>query len=168
MEKEKDIFDHLKVRKIEVPDAAYFENLTKMVIDKQRPKIIPMYKRPMAWIGAAAAVAIVALLVTNISESPIESSDPLLALNEFSADDLMSYVDDHIDEFDTEMISDMIPSSDLESSDIFDEIEAPIVEPVKQVKAPISLDKIDDQDILDYFDDEGIDLEDFEDDDSFI
>jgi hypothetical protein len=168
MKNEKDIFDHLKVRKIEMPNAAYFENLAQVVIEKQRPKIVQLYKRPMTWISAAAAIAIVVLLVTNISKTSIESVDPLLALNEISTDDLMRYIDNNIEDFDTDMIAEMIPTNDLESSTLFEEIEILEAEPVKKVAAPISLDKLDQQDILDYFIEEGIDLEEFEDDDSFI
>ncbi|MFT5858646.1 MAG: hypothetical protein ACI865_000734 [Flavobacteriaceae bacterium] len=171
MDKEKDIFDHIKVRKIDVPSADYFKNLSDAVIEKQRPEIIPLYKRPLSWVSAAAAIIVVALLVTNMSESAISNgvSDPLLALNEFSSEELIAYIDSNIDDFDTELIAEMIPERDLATVEIFDEIEALIIEEeTQEAIMPVSIEALEDQDILDYFNEEGLDLEDFEDDDIYI
>lgn len=171
MDKEKDIFDNIKVRKIDVPSADYFKNLSEVVLEKQRPKIVPFYKRPLSWAGAAAAIIVIALLVTNMSQSPVSTgnSDPLLALNEFSSEELMNYIDSNIDDFDTDLIAEMIAEGDLATTEIFDAIEDPIVEQeMKESKVPVSIDTLDDQDILDYFNDEGFDLDILEDEDTFI
>lgn len=174
MEKEKDIFDHIKARKVDLPSADYFKNLADTVIEKQRPKIIPLYKRPMTWVGAAAAVIIIALLVTNISgsnETTHNSTDPLLALNDISSDELISYIDNNIDDFETELIAEMIPESELEDIELFVDIE-PIANDIaltnEITNSVIEIDELEDQDILEYFNDEGIDFEDLQDEDSFI
>ncbi len=176
MEKEKDIFDYIKAKKVDLPSVDYFKNLAATVIEKQRPKIIPMYKRPTTWFGAVAAVLIVVLLVTNISESSEitqGSTDPLLALNDLSSDDLISYIDNNIDDFDTDMIAEMIPENLLEDIELFDEVDIQVDDAISVNKstlnAPtIEINELNDQDILDYFNDEGFDLEDFEDENPFI
>ena len=48
-------------RKVDMPVKAYFDNLAQSVIDSQKTKIIPLYKRPITWISAAAAVVLVLL-----------------------------------------------------------------------------------------------------------
>jgi hypothetical protein len=83
MEEKRDIFEYLKPVKSSVPDDSYFENLSKSVIASQtKIKVIPLYKRPVAWISAIAAILLVSLLVVNFSGTNVdENQDPLLALN---------------------------------------------------------------------------------------
>ena len=178
MKSEKDIFDHIKAKKVEMPSADYFKNLTEAVLEKEQPKIIPMHKRPVVWIGAIAAAIVISLLVMNISNSTeiIEGdANPLLTLNDVSSDDLVSYIEDNIEDFDTDLIVEMIPENSLDEVEMFKEVELPFddIAGIENINSNSSgstmeIENLDDQDILDYFNEEGIDLEDFEDEDPFI
>jgi hypothetical protein len=181
MEEKNDIFDHLKPRKTEIPDASYFEALANSVIESQQEKpaepkkeakIIPLYKRPVVWLGAVAAIFIAGILIVNFSKSTETDSDPLLALNEVSSEDVYSYIDENIEDFETELIVEAMQESDLDEMS-FTAVETEVPEPAPEemdvaATEPIFFDEIDSEDILDYFNEEGIDSEDFEDEDSFI
>ncbi len=170
MEEKRDIFDHLKVVKPSVPDDSYFENLAKSVIASQRePKVIPLYKRPVVWISAVAAILLVSLLVVNFSaNNAVENQDPLLALNDISSKELYNYINENIDDFDTEMIVDALDDQAIDELSIATSqaLQAGAASststPVKEKPLPVSLDDIDVDDILEYFEKEGIDPDDIE------
>ena len=179
MEEKNDIFDHLKPRKTPVPDASYFEALANSVIDSQKEKeavtpketkIIPLYKRPSLWIGAVAAVFIAGILIVNFNKTTEVNSDPLLALNDVSSSDVYNYIDENIEDFETDLIVEALNESTVDDMSF---VEAETAESAPEetdiaTSEPISFDDIDSDDILDYFNEEGIDSEDFEDEDSFI
>lgn len=184
MEEKNDIFDHLKPGKTPVPDASYFEALANSVIESQQEnqpetkketKIIPLYKRPITWIGAAAAIFIAGMLIVNFNKTVETDSDPLLALTEVSSDDVYNYIDENIEDFETDLIVEALSQSDVD--------EMSFTEPEKKesdseeeetntnttTTETISFDDIDTDDILQYFNEQGFDSEDFEEDeDSFI
>ncbi|MFK7784036.1 MAG: hypothetical protein AB8B56_02910 [Crocinitomicaceae bacterium] len=180
MEEKNDIFDHLKPGKTPVPDASYFEALANSVIESQQEnkpetqketKIIPLYKRPVVWIGAAAAIFIAGILIMNFDRTTETDSDPILALTEVSSSDVYDYIDENIEDFETDLIVEALSDSDVEEMSFTDvEISEPTPEETDiAIAEPISFDEIDSDDILDYFNEEGIDSEDFdEDEDSFI
>lgn len=171
MEEKKDIFDHLKPRETSVPDASYFEAMAKSVVKSQKKTpIIQLYKRPIVWIGAVAAVFIAGILIVNFNNTKETDSDPLLALNTISSDELYQYIDENIDDFDTELIVEVMNESSV------DEMTINEPEPNESTKTiiqettaeAISFDDVDSEDILQYLNNEGIDSDDFEDEDSFI
>ena len=170
MEEKNDIFDHLKPRKTPIPDASYFESMAKSVIESQKAPIIPLYKRPVAWISAVAAIFIAGIMIVNFSTTSDINSDPLLALNDVSSDELYAYIDENIDDFETDLIVEALNESSVDEMNFIEP------EPVEQIEVkaekinpePISFDEVDSKDILDYFNEEGIDSDEFEDDDSFI
>lgn len=174
MEEKNDIFEQLKPRKTSIPDDSYFEAMANSVIESQKKTpIVPLYKRPIVWIGAVAAVFLVGFLIVNFSSTSDSNSDALLALNDVSSNELFEYIDENIDDFDTDLIVDAMNESSVDEMN-FIEPEAPetieTVETTSKKTTPsrITFDDIDANDILDYFNEEGIDSEDFEDDDSFI
>lgn len=171
MEEKNDIFEHLKPRKTPIPDDSYFEAMANSVIQSQKKTpIIPLYKRPIVWIGAVAAIFLVGFLVVNFTSTSNSDSDALLALNDISSNELFQYIDENIDDFDTDLIVDALNESTVNEMSFIEPETSEIVE-VKTEKAtakPISFDDIDANDILDYLNEEGIDPEEFEDDDSFI
>lgn len=171
MEEKNDIFDHLKPRETPIPDASYFESMAKSVIESQKKSpIIPLYKRPVVWLSAVAAIFIAGILIVNFSATSDTNSDPLLALNDVSSDELYAYIDENIDDFETDLIVEALNESSVDEMNFIEP------EPVEQIKPkaekinpePISFDEVDSKDILDYFNEEGIDSDEFEDDDSFI
>ncbi len=154
-EETQDIFDHLKVREIETPDVSYFEKLAATISEEQQPKVIPMYKKPMVWMVAAAAVIAVFFLV-DLGEIDQEQ-DVLLALYELPKEEVYSYVEGHIDDFETEMIADVIPTEDIEVVKVMEPASSPeIIEPITETE--LNFDDIEAEDILEYLDSEEIDL----------
>jgi len=179
MEEKKDIFDHLKHKKSPVPDASYFESLANSVIDSQKKttieapkksKVIPLYKGLALWIGAAAAVLIAGILIVNFNNTTELESGSLLAFNELSSNEIYDYIDENIEDFDTDLIVEVLNETTVDEMSVADAetTEIPSTETNLTIVDPISFDDIDADDILDYFNDEGINLEDLEDEDSFI
>lgn len=171
MEEKNDIFEHLKPRSTDVPDDSYFEAMANSVIETQKKTpIIPLYKRPIVWIGAVAAVFLVGFLIVNFSSTSDSNSDALLALNDVSSNELFEYIDENIDDFDTDLIVDAMNESAVDELSFIEPESSEIIEVATEKTTPsrITFDDIDANDILDYFNEEGIDTEDLEDDDSFI
>ncbi len=171
MEEKNDIFDHLKPRKTPIPDASYFESMAESVIASQKKTpIIPLYKRPIVWISAVAAVFIAGILVVNFSTSAENNFHPLLALNDVSSDELYTYIDENIDDFETDLIVEALAESKIDQMNFIQPEPTEQVEATSEITSPesISFEEINSSDILDYFNDEGIDSEDFEDENSFI
>lgn len=161
MQKDNDIFDHLNPRKIKVPDSSYFEQLTKRVITEEK-KVIPLYRKPIVWITAAAAcIALVFTIELLLSEKG--SNDALLALNDCSKEEIQSYVENNIDEFETEMIIEFIPVDNLDTPEV-------TISPEPSVESTdvLTFDNIETEDILEYFEEYEIDPYEIEDDESFI
>lgn len=171
MEAKEGIFDHLNVVKQRVPDDSYFENLAQSVIASQaKTKVIPIYKRPVVWISAVAALLLISLLVVNFTSSNNrENQDPLLALNDLSSDELYTYINENIDDFDTEMIAEALDDQAInELSNSTNQALDRGVDPSPSVTKndtplPVSLDDIETDDILEYFNTEGIDPDEIED-----
>ena len=171
MKEKNDIFDHLKPRETPIPDASYFEAMAKSVIESQKEiQIIPLYKRPVVWIGAVAAIFIAGILLVNFSATSENNSNPLLALNDVSSDELYKYIDENIDDFETDLIAEALNESSVDEMNYIEAVSSEQIEtkPTQTREEPISFEEIDSDDILNYFNEEGIDSEDFEDEDSFI
>lgn len=165
MNEEKDIFDFIEKRKVDVPHKAYFENLSQSIISSQKTRVIPFYKRPITWIGAAAAVALVLMMVRLDSpQETVVQTDVLSELNNIPREVILAYVEENIDDFDIELIAEFVPASALE----YEPIEQEITDEKETTNETISFDDITRDDILEYLEDEGIDLSDLEDEDSFI
>lgn len=180
MEKDKDIFEHLKARKTPMPDASYFSSLAQSVIEsqqqttpntKEETRVVPLFKRPIVWIGTVAAIAavfIVGMIVVNLSETSTETTDPLLALNEIPSSEVYEYIDENIEDFDTDLIAEALDEGSISSISLSDKSdEIPTVEAAKKTIENVSFDDIDIEDIIDYLNEEGITSEDIEE-DSFI
>ena len=173
MEEQKDIFDFIEKRKVKTPEKSYFENLSKQIIDSQKPqktKIIPLYKRPLTWISAAAAVVLVVITLNLDGPKPdvvSETVEVVEGLMDIPREDILAYVDENIEDFDIELIAEFIPENQL-NDDYFD-LEHQLHDPKDEdLVESISFDNITREDILEYLKDEDLDFSDLEDEDSFI
>jgi hypothetical protein len=146
-----------------VPNKAYFDALAQNVIRSQKVKIIPFYKRPITWIGAAAAIVLILMVVKFDSPKELVERDVLSALDDIPRDVILAYVEDNIDDFDIELIAEIIPSSALE----IEKKEGKSVNHEKPIES-VSFDNITRDEILKYLEDEELDFSDLEDEDSFI
>lgn len=171
MEEKNNIFEHLKQRKSAIPDDLYFEQMVKSVIaSQQKAPIIPLHKRPIVWISAIAAIILVGFIVVNFTSTSTSKTDALLALNDISSKEVYQYINENIDDFDMDLIVDALNESTVDEFRFVEPDSSKIeeVKPEKLTPTRISFDEIDANDILDYFNQEGIDIEDLEDDESFI
>lgn len=174
MNKEKDIFEHLKASKVELPDQSYFDQLAQQVIaDEKAPvKVVPMYRKPLLWLSAAAAVLLIGFFALNTWSTSADSQDPLLALEEVPAEMLLAYVDEHIEDFEAESIAEILPESALEVTAVA-EIELVEQDTPSNTTPDLELldEELDEEDIINYLEEEGMDffeLEDEELDELFI
>lgn len=164
MNNEKDIFDYIKAKKVDVPDVSYFDSLADSIISKGQVKVIPLYKKPLFWMSSAAAAVILLFVAFNFSDDSSIQDKPLLALNDMDNDLVYSYVHENINDFDTELLTEFISESAIEA-DNTTEIE-PIIEIQESTTIEsnsITLENISSEDILNYFESEAIDISDLED-----
>ncbi|HIP31322.1 MAG TPA: hypothetical protein EYG86_01025 [Crocinitomicaceae bacterium] len=162
MEQENNIFDYLKIKKGFTPDASYFENLAKEVIQKEsntkqkEQKIVPLYKKPIFWLVAtAASIALLFVLSNNLTTG----NDDLLAFDQITSSEALAYVNDNIDEFDAYLLSEYVSDNQLkeEKIDVVVELIATETTTIKE------LEKVELDDILDYLEYEELDIDELED-----
>jgi hypothetical protein len=97
---------------------------------------------------------------------PSSDGDVLLALNDIPTDDIRAYVEDNIEDFDTDLIAEFVDEKQIEDEELLPiEIEE---DNTIAISEPINLDDLDENEILKYFDEEEIDIIDLMEDESFI
>lgn len=167
MSEEKNILDFIQPVQQDKPDAAYFEQLANQVInDSKKAKIVPLYQRPLMWIGAAAAIALI-FVASNMYGQKEESIQ--LAFSELSQAEITSYIENNIEDFDLTSIEDVVSADamkDLED-DLAIENSTETVQEIEKVEE-LKLENIDSKEILEYFEEELIDLEDIDESELFI
>lgn len=106
-----------------VAPAGYFENLPTQILSKLSEEAQPVRKtktislraevwRQVRW--AAAAIFILGIGFGTISNfTRPQSVGPELALSKVSRAEISNYVDQHIDDFDTDMINDNLSENDI-------------------------------------------------------
>ncbi|MGB0915385.1 MAG: hypothetical protein ACPGVI_04890 [Crocinitomicaceae bacterium] len=162
MKNEKDIFDFIKSVKTEEPSAEYFNNLADKIIADNKTKVIPLHKKPFFWLSSAAAIAIVLFSVIKFNNATEIESPTLLAFNEVDNVEIFQYIDENIEEFDTELIAELIPESKLEVTKSVQPDTG--TEEIQESSSVVSLDEITNEEILEYLNDEEIELSDLEED----
>lgn len=169
MKDEKDIFDFLEKRTPEIPDASYFENLAKKVsseaAEKPKAKVIPLHRRPIVWIAGTAAAILIVFFLGGEKEGIL--TPDTIEFEDLSRAEILAYVDENIDDFEEEMLAEFISAKKLNPKEITDDFqnsEAKKSEPKKNTELSNSLESVSTEDILEYLDEEEIDLMDLEDD----
>ncbi len=152
MKKEKDILDHLRPEKINTPDNGFFEALaSKIAVEhpttRNRNRILP---RVIGISFAAAAVLIIAVVLFKDFSQPVAKTKVEKALfADINDDEIYAYVDEHLDDFSIEEIEECFSSEEL----VYDDIESGL-----DLFSDISQDEI-----MNYIENENIDLDEFED-----
>lgn len=169
MEEQKDIFDFLEKRTPNVPSDDYFAELANKVLRENpsvspKPKVVPLYRRPVFWVASAAAAVLLIVLLqpktTEITQSGVD-------FNDLSRGEILAYVEYNLDEFDEELLAEFIPDSRMHYTMTTEKLS---IEPEEKTagqpspKLTNSLDDISTDEILDYLEDEGMDLDDLDDD----
>jgi len=155
MKSKKDILDHLKPIKIDAPDSEFFETLASQVV-KEHPIVKRKGKnnmRIMRMAMAAAAVLVLAfVLMKSFSIEPQIKSPEKTLLWEIQDDEIYAYVEEHIDEFSIEEITETLTEDDL---DVLFENQSNELD--------FFFAEISDEEIINYINKENLDLDEFED-----
>ena len=150
MEEKRDILNFIKVKQGTTPDANYFDNLAKDIIENETPIIkLPFYKKTLFWsLSAAASIAIIMLLTP-----PTTPKSTLVA--ELSSEEITQYVEENIDDFDTDMIEEFV---------ILETTNEPASE---SISIEEQIDELTEEEILEYFESEYV-LDEFDENDLYI
>jgi len=154
MENPNNIFDQVNPRKVDVPDVDYFVKMANTISASQKAtvKVIPLYKKPLFWASSVAAT-IALIFVFNMEASTEKTFNIQLAMNDVSTEEIFSYVDENIDEFEISEIAEIIPKGEIDA--------LTISQPTSEKnEGNLSFESISDDEIIEYLLDEGIDLED--------
>lgn len=163
MKENEDIFEHLKKRKIETPSKDYFDALATSIIEQEskETKVIPIGRKVLYWSTATAAILVVGFFLFNIPQQ--QNTNILAQLEDVSTEELIAYVDENIDDFDTDHLGETLSDDEIEKLDNELSPEMSDISFIESTES-ISFDNIDEQDILDYLELEDIDLDDLEND----
>lgn len=164
------IIDELKRQQTELPDDAFFDRIKADVLkrvaeESSAPviKVIPIYRR--MWLVGSVAAGLALLLALPFvfrEEQPQPSQQAKVTWEDVSRDELLAYIDDNIADFDEDLLVqhlDSIPHWKTTTSVTY------YAGRVGKNAAPKKEEKnlfenIEKEDILEYLDEEAIDLED--------
>jgi len=116
MDKKRDILEHIQMKPRTGPGQLYFETLAQTVLDKagkQEAVIVPLFKRPFAWIGGAAAAVLVVLGIGLFN-----AAHNTVGFDSVTPVEAAAYVEDNIDAFDEDLLAEFL----------FDQAQAPVQE----------------------------------------
>lgn len=155
MEENKDILSHIQPKKINVPDSDYFEQLAMTIDQGSKAKIRPLYKHPVFIGGIAAAIVGIAFFIFNPFQQQV---DPINQLASIPSENIYAYVSENIDDFEEEEIAVNLSSDQLQTIE---------TSSVMEETATITINDLSPEEIQLYFESEGIDYEEI-DEESFI
>lgn len=159
MSENKDILDYLKKREVGTPDKSYFNDLANSVIQEQSGgTVIPLYRKLIYWSSSVAAMLLVSFFLFRSSTNT--EVDLLAQFEQISTDELLAYVDDNIDEFETDLIVESLTDDELLTLD--EELSPIVTIESNPEESQLSFDVLDENDIKDYLESEGMDIEDLE------
>lgn len=165
MKEEKDILDFLEPKEVEIPDESYFESLTQATIRKShQEKVIPMYKQPLTWLASAAAIGLI-LILSNLYFEEANSASQL-TMSSVSQSEIENYIEENIEDFElTSFVS-------LVNTDALEDLSSDITFDVKVTDTSssdnLSLEEISAEEIINYLDEESIELDELDEFESFI
>lgn len=152
MENPNNIFNQVNPRKIDIPEVDYFAKMASSINASQKatPKVIPLYKKPLFWASSVAAT-IALIFVFNMEASTKKTFNIQLAMNDISTEEIITYVDKNIDEFELSEIAEAIPE---------EKVDAMKQNQSTSSESNLSFENISDEEIIEYLLNEDIDLED--------
>ncbi|MES2554691.1 MAG: hypothetical protein V4604_00995 [Bacteroidota bacterium] len=158
---EQHIIDELKKGTTPVPADDYFAQLKQNIFDQLEPtvKIVPLYRKSWFITTVAASIALI-VSITFFFDSN-ETPQPAVATvdwNSVSRDEVLAYIDENIDDFETEALAQQLNSIPDWTADIRT-TSIGTTKPGKEDKYDKLFKDVDKQDILEYLEEEDIDLE---------
>jgi hypothetical protein len=168
---EEHIIDALKKGATPLPDDAYFAQLKSDVLGQLGPvpaRVVPLYRKWWALASVAASLAlIIALFLRGGETDPSARTSP--DWNSVSREEMLAYIHENIDDFEAEAIAanlDSLPNwnAQLASADTLT-LAVRHSAQARGTHAKASgydqlFDDIDKEDILEYLDEEAIELDD--------
>ena len=155
MKSKKDLLDYLKPVKIDAPNSEFFETLASQVV-KEHPMLKRKGNNNLRIIRMALAAAAVVVLAFFLMKSfSIESQSTSLEktfLSEIQDEDIYAYVEEHIEEFSIEEITETLTEDDLD-----------VLFKNQSNELDFFFAEISDKEIINYIEKENLDLEQFED-----
>ena len=155
MKSKKDLLDHLKPVKANTPDSDFFETLASQVVQeypiaKRQPQNnLRILKMAMA---AAAVLVLAFVLMKNFSIEVQNTNTEKPLLSEIQDEAIFAYIDEHIDEFSIEEITENLTEEDLNF--LFEN---------QSNELDFFFAEINDEEIMNYINKENLDLDEFED-----
>jgi hypothetical protein len=155
MKSKKDLLDHLKPVKANTPDSVFFETLATQVVQEypiaktQWQNNFRIFKMALA---AAAVLVLAFVLMKSFSIEAQNTNTEKPLLSEIQDEAIFAYVDEHIDEFSLEEITENLTEEDLNF--LFEN---------QSNELDFFFAEISDQEIMNYINKENLDLDEFED-----
>ncbi|HLP54657.1 MAG TPA: hypothetical protein VK151_06500 [Fluviicola sp.] len=164
---EEHIIDELKKGTTPLPGDDYFAQLKQSVFDKLEPtvKIVPLYRKPWFLTAVAASVAVIisVTFLFNGNEKP-QPAVVTVDWNSVSRDEVLAYIDDNIEDFEAEALAQQLNEIPdwTETVDLSTEtVSVPTTRSAKEDKYDELFKDVDREDILEYLEEEDIDLEEY-------
>lgn len=166
------IIDELKKNQPELPGNDFFEGIKADLLERiasEEPapiaKVIPLYRK--MWFVATVAAAITLLIVLPVlwqNPAPQTPQQANVTWEDVSRDELLAYIDDHIADFDEDMLAqhlDSIPHWKTTTSITYYAGRAEKHAMKKTAKKSQNLfEDVEKEEILEYLEEEAIDLDD--------
>jgi hypothetical protein len=170
METKKDPFEHIKTTGPVSPGADYFEKLKAdlLVEIRKEPKapIKTLVHHPFFWVISAAASIVLLFAIRAVLNEPLEAS---ISFSSLSNDEILTYVEQNIDDFDEEMIADVynavIASKYGAEGDTTKKRTLTVNEipaNVSQTSATVTFETLSEEDILNYLNSQELTEEELE------
>jgi len=162
METNKNIVDFTKPRKRESIDISYFENLaSQAILHSKKPvsKVIkPVFNKKILWLSSVAAIFIIIFFSKGLIETDSNNV-------EVSNSEILAFVDENIDEFDQDLITNYISTIEtdtLKNKTISKEIKTENIQ-IEFENLEDLFEGVNSEDVLNYLEIESISIEELED-----
>lgn len=160
MEPINELSDQLqKSKRPELP-SNYFDELTSNMMEhaKQHPKAkkIALYRKPLFWIGSAAASLLLIIGINSIWNTTTE-----LSFDTLNHEEVLAYVEENIDDFDEELFIEVMNETPVES-DTTKKVKSNATTVNSKSKEPVSFETLTSEEILEYLNENELSIEELE------
>ncbi len=157
MDKNQDILSKLKYKQPASPGTTYFEELAASIHHSEsKTKVVPLYKKQWVYIGLTVAASLV-LFFSIYSDKPTDNVVLADELSHVEQDQVLAYIDEHIDDFDVELLGEFVIDLEI-SEELMPATQVEInTENTEDISFEKQIDEINKEEILEYFNEQGID-----------
>lgn len=161
MENKDELSEHvIKTERPNLPKD-YFNSLTENVMSKvklePKTKVISFYKKPLFWIVSTAASICVLIGVSYFLKNLNE-----LTFDSLSKSEVLAYVENNIDDFDEELIVEVMSESSFNFGDTTKKTSNLKQPTIQKEKGTLSFESLSEEEILEYLNSQELSLEELE------